>query len=61
MPSGLLGRPLGGRLSAILADVSTKRDRKPSTQCPWKEFSSTNVNHKDSSETIEVIPEETGP
>ena len=61
MPSGLLGRPLAGRLCAILADVSTKRDRKPSTQCPWKEFCSTNVNHKDSSQTIEVIKEETGP
>ena len=61
MPSGLFGQPLAGRLSAILADVSTNRDRKPTTQCPWKEFSSTHVNHKDSSETIERIPEETGP
>ena len=60
MPSGLFGQPLAGRLSAILADVSTNRDRKPTTQCPWKEFSSTHVNHKDSSETIERIPEETG-
>ena len=46
MPSGLLGRPLAGRLSAILVDVSTNRDRKPTTQCPWKEFSSTNANDK---------------
>ena len=61
MPSGLLGQPLAGRLSAILADVSTNCDRKPTTQCPWKEYSSTHVNHKDSSETIERIPEETGP
>ena len=50
MPSGLLGQSLAGQLSAILADVSTR---------PWKEFSSTNANHKDSSETIERIPEET--
>ena len=61
MPCGLFGWPLAGRLSSILTDISTKRDRKPSTQCPWKEFSSTNVNHKDISKTIEVIPEETGP
>ena len=39
MPSGLLGRPLAERLSAILADVSTNRDRKPTRQCPLKEFS----------------------
>ena len=61
MPSGLLGRPLAGRLSAILADVSTNRDRKPTRQCLLKEFSSTNANHKDSSETTERIPAETGP
>ena len=35
--------------------ISTNRDRKPTTQCTWKEFSSTNVNQKDSSETIERI------
>ena len=61
MPSGLLGWPLAGRLSAILADVSPNGDWKPTTHCPWKEVSFTNENYKDSSEIIERIPEETGP
>ena len=55
MPCGLLRRPLAGWLSAVLAAFSTKCDRKPTTQCPWKKFSFTNVNHKDSSETLEII------
>ena len=50
------GRIVTGWLSAILANVSMNRKRKPTTQCLWKGLAFMNVSHKESSETLENIP-----
>ena len=49
-------RIVSGWLSAILANVSMNRRRKPTTQCLWKGLSFMNVSHEESSETLENIP-----